>query len=102
MEQLKLADSVTLDTVYYSPSLDFTHINDRHSFCLTAGLNKEKLEFSLWYNRPVKKRPLFGLLGEKTRMEVVDKWSIDQPTALTYLETFLNRDYRTIERIMTQ
>lgn len=101
IEQLKLSDSLT-KKIYYSPSIDFTHIKDEHSFCLTAGMNKDRLEFSIWYNRPVKTKPLFGLLGEKIKLRVVDKWSFDKQTALKHLETFLNQDYRRIERIMTE
>jgi hypothetical protein len=101
MDQLELSEGMPQEKVNYSPSIDFTNTKTKHSFCLTADLEKSQLMFSLWYNRPVKKKVLFGLLGEQTVMEVTDKWSFDHETALNHLEIFLKEDYASIEKLMT-
>ncbi len=99
-EQLELLNSLPDEKVCYSPSLDFTNTKTEHSFCLTADNTNGELNFSLWYNRPVKIKPLFGLLGEKTVMKVIDKWSFHPEEAYKHLKTFLDKNYHEIERIM--
>jgi hypothetical protein len=100
IEKLKFSDSLNQKNVYYSPSLDFTCIENRKSFCLTANFDKiENLEFSLWYNRPKKVKVLFGLLGEKKKMVVDDIWSINLDKSLKYLEYFVNGNYSLIEEL---
>lgn len=85
---------------HYSPSLDFTNIHNKKSFCLTASLNENNdLEFSLWYNRPKKIKVLFGLLGEKEKMIVDDYWSSDLEDSLKYLEYFVNDNYSQVEKL---
>ena len=70
------------------------------SFCLTAAFDKnEKLEFSLWYNRPKKVKILFGLLGEKEKMVVDDYWSLNFEDSMMYLEYFVNGNYSKIEKL---
>ncbi|WNJ20336.1 hypothetical protein [Pontibacter sp. G13] len=98
IEQLKLLELT--DEVHYSPSLDFISNENERSFCLTAIYDKNNnLEFSLWYNRPEKVKVLFGLLGEKERMIVDDKWGFSLQQALTYLDYFVNENYALVERI---
>ncbi|WP_018342208.1 hypothetical protein [Cytophaga aurantiaca] len=98
IEQVELADSMHQNELCYSPSLDFTCIEDGRSFCLTAIYNtKKELEFSLWYYRPKKVNILFGLLGKKEKMVVDDFWSCDLDKAIKYLEHFVNKEYQIIE-----
>ncbi len=99
---LKSMEQIPNEEINYSPSLDFTNIKDKHSLCLTAELKKGELEFSLWYNRPKSSRVLFGLLGNRTVMKVVDKWNFDKISALKNLQLFLDKDYKTLEQIMTK
>ena len=100
LEKLKFSDSLNQDNVYYSPSLDFTCIENGKSFCLTADYDEnENIEFSLWYNRPKKVKILFGLLGEKERMELDDIWSISFDKSMQYLEYFVNGNYSIIEEL---
>lgn len=101
-EQLDLIDSLPDGEITYNPSLDFTCKEDKYSFCLTANRSeKNGLEFSLWYNRKVKHKPLFGLLGEKTKMQVVDKWGFQKKDAIDYLKIFLDKDYKELNALMT-
>jgi hypothetical protein len=100
IEKLKFSDSLNQDNVQYSPSLDFTNIKNGISFCLTADFDKnEKLEFSLWFNRPKRVKVLFGLLGEKERMVVDDFWSLNFEESMKYLKYFVNGNYSTIEKL---
>ncbi|GAB5564123.1 MAG: hypothetical protein Wins2KO_11860 [Winogradskyella sp.] len=99
-EKLKFSDTLKPENIYYSPSLDFTCIENGKSFCLTADYDKsQNLEFSLWYNRPIKVKVLFGLLGEKEKMVVDDIWGFSLEQSLNYLEHFLNGNYSTIEKL---
>ena len=100
IEKLKFCDSLNTEDIYYSPSLDFTCIENGKSFCLTADYdNEEKLVFSLWYNRPKKVKVLFGLFGEKEKIVVDDIWSINFDKSLKYLEHFVNSNYSLIEEL---
>ena len=100
IEKLKFSDSIKPENIYYSPSLDFTCIENGKSFCLTANYDKnQNLEFSLWYNRPKKVKVLFGLLGEKEKMVVDDVWGFSLEKSLTYLEHFVNGNHSMIERL---
>ena len=98
---LKSMEKMPSDKINYSPSLDFTNIKSNHSFCLTAELKDEKIEFSLWYNRPIKSKILFGLLGYSTVLKVVDKWSFNKESAFENLQLFLDKNYISLEKIMT-
>jgi len=103
IKQLELTDLLDQDKVCYSPSLDFTCIENGYSFCLTAGFDKnQNLEFSLWYNRPKKVKVLFGLLGESTRMIVDDVWGFSFDEAIKYLEYFVDKNYSVVERLYTK
>ncbi|ARV10489.1 hypothetical protein BTO05_12920 [Winogradskyella sp. PC-19] len=100
VEKLKFSDSLHQGDVYYSPSIDFTCIEDEISFCMTADYDSnEKLEFSLWFNRPKKVKVLFGLLGEKEKIVVDDVWHISFEKSLKYLQHFVNRNYSLIEEL---
>jgi DNA polymerase III epsilon subunit-like protein len=100
LEILASMEKIHPDSIYYSPSLDFTCIDNEKSFCLTANYNEtNNLEFSLWYNRPKTVNILFGLLGKKEKMVVDDIWSIDFEKALHYLEHFVNGNYDVIEAL---
>lgn len=100
LEQLKSADSIDQSKVYYSPSLDFTCLENDRSFCLTAYFNDRKeLEFSLWYNRPKKVKILFGLLGETEKFVVDDIWEYSFEEAIKNLEHFVYGSYPLIEAL---
>lgn len=100
IEKLKFSDSLNPEDIHYSPSIDFTCIENGKSFCLTANYDKnENLEFSLWFNRPKKVKVLFGLLGEKEKMVVDDIWSINFERSLKYLEHFVNGNHSLIEEL---
>ena len=100
IEKLKFSDSLNQEDIHYSPSLDFTCIENGKSFGLTAHYDKDQnLEFSLWFNRPKKVKVLFGLLGEKEKMIVDDIWSIDFKKSMKYLEHFINENYTLIEEL---
>ena len=100
IEKLKFSHSLKPENIYYSPSLDFTCIENGESFCLTANYDKsQNLEFSLWYNRPKKVKVLFGLLGVKEKMVVDDVWGFSFEKSLTYLEHFVNGNHSMIERL---
>ena len=102
LEILKSMDNIPDEKIYYSPSLGFENLSNKRSLGITATLENGKPEFSLWYNRPVKIRPLFGLLAEKTKMKVTDKWDFTLDKAIEYYHLFLNRNYEKLERLMTE
>lgn len=102
LEILKLMENIDNDKIYYSPSLDFKNQKDSYSLGITATLENGKPEFSLWYNRPITKRSLFGLLAPKTKMEVIDKWGFTIEQALKYYSLFLNQEYKRLEELMNQ
>ncbi len=100
MQLLKDMKSMNSDEIHYNPSLEFICIEDGKSLTLTAGFDKyEKLDFSLWYNRPKKVKVLFGLLGEKEKMVVDDVWEIDFEKALKCLKFFVEKKYNEIEKL---
>lgn len=102
VEKLDLLESLLESDICYNPSLDFTCIEDKHSFCLTANRNKQKeLEFSLWFNRKVSYKPFFGLFGEKKKMQVIDKWGFTPIDATEYLKIFLEKDYKELNALMS-
>ncbi|HZH87142.1 MAG TPA: hypothetical protein VFD77_07490 [Brumimicrobium sp.] len=45
---------------------------------------------------------LFGLLGEKEKMKLIDKWGFDHASSQKHLEDFLNQQYNDLERVMNQ
>lgn len=100
-QELQKLKTLPPDEINYSPSVDFINLQDNHSFCLTAEGEPEEYLFSVWYKRPVLKKVLFGLLGEREKMGVIDKsFSIDG--AFRLLEKFLKQDYDSIEREMKE
>ncbi|MGB6082892.1 hypothetical protein [Moheibacter sp.] len=100
LEQIHQADAMDQNKVHYSPSIDFTNLQDKRSFCLTADLDDNKnLSFSLWYNRPKKVKVLFGLFGEKETMIVDDVWNYNFNQAIQFLEHFVNQNYQIIEEL---
>ncbi|TBN04045.1 hypothetical protein EYD45_08520 [Hyunsoonleella flava] len=101
VQQLELLHSLKDGDVCYNPSLDFVNESNKFSLGLTAQMANKSLEFSLWYNRKVQKNVLFGLLGKKVTMDVIDKWGFSKNEALSYLKIFLNRDFNKLEKLMT-
>ena len=102
LDILKSMEEISEDQIYYSPSLDFKEMDKKRSLGITATLENGQPEFSLWYNRPVKRRPFFGLVGEKTKMEVIDKWGFTLEKAMQYYDLFLGRNYQRLESLMTK
>jgi hypothetical protein len=97
--ELKKLGKLTYKEVHYYPSLDFTDQEDKYSFCLTAEGEPEQFSFSVWYNRPVMKKVLFGIFGKKEKLEVIDK-HLSKDVAFDLLDKFLSRDYQSIESAM--
>jgi hypothetical protein len=99
-KELKKLQSISPNQGYYSPSLDFTNLANNYSFCLSAGgEDPENFSFYIWYNRKVKKKILFGLLGEKDRFDLIDKWFTEEAGYLL-LDNFLSDNYELIEKLM--
>lgn len=100
IDKLNFSDTLHQEEVHYSPSIDFTCIQNGVSLGLTAHFGKDKnLEFSLWYNRPKKVKLLFGLFGKKEKMLVDDAWSFSLEESILYLKYFINGDYSKIESL---
>ena len=102
VEKLDLLNSLKNDEICYSPSLDFVNNSNKYSFGLTASLENGELEFSLWYKRMIKTKLFFGLLGEKEKMKVIDKWGFKKDVALEYLQLFLNKNFLKLEKLMSK
>jgi len=100
-EKLIFLESLDEKDICFSPSLVFKNSETNHSFCLTAHFNNSKLDFSLWYNRPVKKKSFFGFGKEVEKIEVIDKWSFSKEEALKHLMLFLDEKYSKLELFMT-
>ena len=99
-EKLKLSESLNEIDVHYSPSLDFTCIENGKSFCLTTMFDKHmRVEFSLWYNRPKQVKVMMGLFGKKEKMVVDDAWGFNFHQALKYLKYFVEGNYPPIEEL---
>jgi hypothetical protein len=101
-EILKKMEKIPEDELCFSPSVDIINKIDNRSLCITATMEKGKPEFSLWYNRPVTFRPLFGLLSERTRIRVIEKWGFNLDNALEYYQIFLEKKYEKLEKIMNE
>lgn len=100
IDKLKITEKFKPEENHFSPSLDFTNIDTQRSFCLTAHYdNENKLESSLWYNRPKKIKTLFGLFKEKEKFIVDDSWGYDLEGSLEYLKYFIDRKYEKLEMI---
>lgn len=99
-DQLKLAERIDQNNVFWSPSIEFICMESKRSFTLTADFNdKNELEFSLWYDRPKKVKILFGLLGETEKMVVDDVWNYSFNEAIEYLKHFVNKNFQVIENL---
>lgn len=99
--ELQKLNRMPFEEVCYNPSLDFTNQEDNHSFCLTAEGEPEDFSFSVWYNRPKMKKVFFGLLGEREKLEVIDK-SFSKENAFKLLDKFLAKDYQSVEQEMNR
>ena len=101
-EQLELLDKMNQDDVQYSPSVRFTNTANNISLEMTAESKDGNIFFSLWFERPVMTKILFGLLGEKEKMKLIEKWGFDHSSSKKHLESFLNQKYNDVERVMNQ
>lgn len=88
--------------VQYSPSVRFTNTMNNISLEMTAESKDGNVFFSLWFERPVMTKILFGLLGEKERMKLIDKWGFDHASSKEHLEDFLDQKYSDLEQAMNQ
>jgi hypothetical protein len=43
---------------------------------------------------------LFGLLGKKEKMKLIEKLGFNEKVTLKHVEAFLNHNYNEVERIM--
>ena len=101
-QKLNLMESMDEENIFFNPALDFTCEDDRYSFCLTATRNEQKkLEFSLWFNRKVQYKSMFGLFGKKEKMQVVDQRGFQKSDAIDYLKIFVDQDYQELEALMS-
>ena len=99
-EQLELLDKMNQEKVQYNPSVRFTNTSNNISLEMTVESKNGKISFSLWFERPVRTKILFGLLGEKDKMKLTDKWGFDHASAKQHLTAFLEENYDEVERIM--
>ena len=102
IEQLDLLDKMNQEEVQYSPSVRFTNTINNISLEMTAESKDGKLFFSLWYERPVMTKILFGLLGKKDKMKLIDKWGFDDVSSREHLEAFLGGKYNEVELVMNK
>ncbi|WP_166926114.1 hypothetical protein [Flavobacterium poyangense] len=102
IQLLDFSESIPENQVQYNPSLDFTCIESKQSFGLTAIYDDQrKLSFSIWYKRPKKVKVWFGLFGESEKMIVDDYWSLNFSDALKFLQYFVNGNYQKVEELYT-
>lgn len=101
-EQLELLDNMNQEDVIYSPSIRFTNTTNNISLEMTAELNEGNISFSLWFERPVMTKILFGLFGKKEKMKLTEKYGFDHASSKKHLEDFLNQKYNDLERVMNQ
>ena len=99
--ELRKLKTMPYDQVNYNPSIDFTNQDDNHNFCLTAEGEPENFSFSVWYNRPKMKKVFFGLMGEKEKLEVIDK-KFSKEEAYKLLDKYLAMDYNSVEHEMNK
>ena len=98
-EKLNLLESMDHEDIHYQPSVRFTN-NSGRSLEMTADSDLKPYGFSLWYESPVMVKVFFGLMGEKEKNQVIDKWNFNPATAQKHLETFLDGKYEEVEKIM--
>ncbi len=98
-EKLNLLESMENEDIHYQPSVRFMH-NSGKSLEMTADSDHKPYGFSLWYDRPVKVKVFFGLMGEKVKNQVIDEWGFNPATAQEHLETFLDGKYEELEKVM--
>ena len=99
-KELELMSSMKIDDVQYNPSIRFTNISNNISLELTAEIKNEKISFSLWYERPKMTKILFGILGEKKKMQLIEKWNFNFESSQLHLSSFLNQEYDKVEKVM--
>ena len=90
------------EDVIYSPSIRFTHTENKRSLELTVDKEDEQMVFSLWFERPVKVKILFGLFGTTEMMKVIDKFSFSKEASVQHLNTFLEEKYDELELVMAK
>ena len=76
-EQLELLDKMNQEDVHYSPSVRFTNTTDNISSEMTAESTNGNIFLSLWFERPIMTKILFGPLGEKKKMKLIEKWGFE-------------------------
>ena len=86
--------------VEYQPSVKFTETEGQRSFELTAEAEGDKYMFAIWYERPVKKKVLFGLLGEKMMWDSVDSGLFTTEEAGEILSLFVAGEYEAVEDVV--
>jgi hypothetical protein len=97
---IKQLDFMDQEKIHFSPSIRFTNNANNISLEMTADSIDSKLFFSLWYERPVKTKILFGILGEKDKLKLIEKWGFDYASAQSLLKKFLSDNHTEIERVM--
>lgn len=102
IEKLRITEQFKPEEIHYNPSLDFQLVNSKSSFAITANFNdKKELEFSLWYRRPKNIKVLFGLLGNKEKMVLDDRWGYDLETSLIHLNDFTTGNIEKLEQLFS-
>lgn len=99
---LEAMEKISNDKIFYSPSLDFKNLKEERSLTISGMLENGKLEFSVWYHRPVKYRPLYGLLPERTKIKLTDLWGLSLEKSLEFFSAFLDKKYEKLDSLMAK
>jgi len=98
--ELDKLNSMNGEDIHYNPSMAFKNEANGKNLELTAEGSSDNVAFSVWYIRPVKKKVLFGLLGEREVFEeIVKQMSFEKSTEA--LSIFLQEDYDKLENYMS-
>lgn len=97
-DQLALLSSLAYGRVNYNPSIRFTNKENGRWLELTAEGTPTEILFSIWYSRPVLKKVLFGILGEREKEDVVDSGPFRLDQSKEVLDLFLEGNHEELER----
>lgn len=97
-DQLTLLSELAYEEVNYNPSIRFTNTTNGRWLELTAEGSPTDILFSIWYSRPVIKKVLLGILGEKEVDDVVDNRPFGFDRSKEFLDLFLEEKYEELEQ----
>ncbi len=86
------------NSIYYSPSLEFTNETTKHAVCISCVENEPGPEFYIFYRRPKTRTRLFGLIKSYDPQYLTDRTGQSRDDAHAALRALASNDVDTLEK----